>query len=243
MNPSTLILAETEGPAAAWWGPLVWTALAFLIILVLGRIGVAHAREKLPRNPLTLLSEHVYIWIEDMCVNVIGPHGRKYVPFIITIYLLVLTSNFLGIIGLVAPTANLGITFGLAVLVVLYVQEEGIRANGPIGYIKHFFGPPLGPAYLLISLLLFFIEVVSEAAKMLSLSLRLQGNMSGEHKVGETLGSLIHITPSFAVPLQTLLMPLSVFVALVQALVFTMLSCVYLGLMTHHEEGAHAEAH
>lgn len=242
MIGNQLILAEAEAVQAAWWGPLVWTVLAFIIVLFLGRIAVRHAREKLPTNPITLLAEHVYFWIEDMCVSVIGPHGRKYIPFIITIYLLVLTSNILGIIGLFAPTSNLGITFGLAVLVVVYVQEEGVRANGPIGYVRHFFGPPLGWKLFIISLLLFFIEVISEAAKMLSLSLRLQGNMSGEHRVGETLGSLIQITPHFSIPLQTLLMPLSVFVALVQALVFTMLSCVYLGMMTHHEE-EHAELH
>jgi F-type H+-transporting ATPase subunit a len=177
-----------------------------------------------------------------MCLNVIGPHGRKYIPFVITIYLIVLCSNLFGLIGLVAPTSSLGVTFGLAVVVVIYVQEEGIRANGPIGYIKHFFGPPLGGGIMfLVSILLFFIETISEAAKMISLSLRLQGNIHGEHQVGGTLGNLVHFG-SFGLPLQTILVPLSMFVCLVQALVFTMLTCVYLGMMTSHEE-EHGESH
>ena len=239
---SLFLLAETAHAEGEWWTPIFWTAIVFVLILILGRIAVSHAREKRARNPITLLAEHVYVFIENMCVSVIGPHGRKYIPFVFTIYLVVLFSNLFGLLGLFAPTSSLGITFGMAVVVVLYVQEEGIRANGPIGYIKHFFGPPLGSIYLIgISILLFFIETISEAAKMLSLSLRLQGNISGEHRVGSTLGNLVHVG-NFGVPLQTVLLPLSVFVALVQALVFTMLTCVYLGLMTHHEE-AHAEAH
>lgn len=235
MNGFSPVFAQ-EAAEGTWWGPLVWTALAFALILTLGIIAVRHAREKLPKNPLTLTAEHVYLWIEDMCLNVIGPHGRKYITFVITVYLLVLCSNLFGLVGLAAPTGSLGVTFGLAVVVVIYVQEEGIRANGFIGYIKHFFGPPLGGgAMILISLLLFFIETISEAAKMLSLSLRLQGNIHGEHQVGLTLGSLVKFG-NFSLPLQTVLIPLGVFVCIVQALVFTMLTCVYLGMMTGHEE-------
>lgn len=241
MNAFAPLIADTEGAEGAWWGPLAWTLIVFVLILILGRIAVSHARERIPKNPLTLLAEHLYFWIEEMCLNVIGPHGRKYITFVVTIYLVVLFSNLFGLLGLVAPTAFFGVTFGMAVVVVLYVQEEGIRANGPIGYVKHFFGPKLGWQYAGISLLLFFIETISEAAKMLSLSLRLQGNIHGEHQVGGTLGGLVKFG-SFGVPLQTLLIPLSVFVCIVQALVFTMLTCVYLGLMTNHEDD-HAEGH
>jgi F-type H+-transporting ATPase subunit a len=239
-----LLLADEASGEGLWWTPLIWTVLVFALILILGRVALSHAREKLTRNPLTLMAEHLYLWIESMCLNVIGPHGRKYIPFVVTIYLIVLFSNLFGLVGLVAPTGFFGVTFGLAVVVVIYVQEEGIRANGPIGYVKHFFGPPLGSwALLPISFLLFFIEVISEAAKMLSLSLRLQGNIHGEHQVGTTLGSLLHFG-NFSVPLQTILVPLGVFVCLVQALVFTMLTCVYLGMMTHHEEDeSHSEGH
>jgi F-type H+-transporting ATPase subunit a len=180
-----------------------------------------------------------------MCVGVIGPHGRKYIPLVLTVYLVILCSNMFGLLGLFAPTSSLGFTLGLALVVVFYVQYEGIRVNGPLGYVKHFMGPDLGMKWytflpFFIVPLLFVIEVVSEVAKNLSLSLRLQGNISGEHQVGSTFGDMLHIG-DFAVPLQALLLPLGVFVCIVQALVFTMLTCVYLSLFTSHEaEPGHA---
>jgi F-type H+-transporting ATPase subunit a len=203
---------------------------------------VAGAKENVPRNPLTRLGEHVYLFIENMCIGVIGPHGRRYVTLVITVYLLILTSNLMGLVGLFAPTSILGITLALAVTVVFYVQYEGIKANGPVGYIKHFMGPKMdnwGMA-LIITPLLFLIEIVSEIAKNISLSFRLYGNISGEHRVGETLGSLVKIG-SVSLPIQWVLIPLGVFVCIVQSLAFTMLTCVYLSLFTSHEaEEGHA---
>jgi F-type H+-transporting ATPase subunit a len=241
----TGMLAKAEGGHdVAWWAPVAWMVLAFVIIAVLLRAALSGARTNVPKNPITRLAEHVYLFIENMCLSVIGPHGKKYVTLVLTVYLLILCSNLMGLIGLFAPTSVIGITLALAVTVVFYVQYEGIRANGPVGYVKHFMGPDLGiPWYaggIIITLLIFFIELVSEVAKNLSLTLRLQGNISGEHKVGETLGSLLKIG-DFAVPIQALLLPLGVFVCVVQALVFTMLTCVYLSLFTHHDaEEGHA---
>lgn len=222
----------------------MWLVVAFMLIAVFFRLALSGARQNVPRNPITRLGEHVYLFIENMCLSVIGPHGRRYVTLVLTVYLVVLTSNLMGLFGLFAPTAVIGITLALAVVVVFYVQYEGIRVNGPVGYVKHFMGPNLGLpiwAGIFITALIFFIEVVSEVAKNLSLSLRLQGNISGEHKVGETLSGLVKIG-DWGVPIQSLLLPLGVFVSVVQALVFTMLTCVYLSLFTSHE-GEEAHAH
>jgi F-type H+-transporting ATPase subunit a len=238
------LIAEAEGGhgSGAWWGPVVWLGLIFVAIAVLLRVALGGAKQNVPRNPLTRLAEHVYLFIENMCVSVIGPHGKKYVTLVITVYLLILFSNLLGLAGLFAPTSVLGVTLALAVAVVFYVQYEGIRSNGPVGYVKHFMGPKMdniGMA-LTITPLLFLIELVSEVAKNISLSFRLQGNISGEHKVGETLGSLVKIG-HYELPIQWALLPLGVFVCVVQALVFTMLTCVYLSLFTSHEaEEGHA---
>lgn len=244
-NPMQL-LAASAGHPSAWWAPIFWMALVFIIVMVLLRVGLRGAKQNVPRGFLARAVEHVFHFIEDMCVGVIGPHGKKYVPLITTIYLLILFSNLIGLVGLGAPTASLGFTLGLALVVVFYVQYEGIRVNGPLGYIKHFFGPNLGMKWytvlpIFIALLMFFIEVVSEVAKNLSLSLRLQGNISGEHMVGGTFGSMWSLTDTFYWPVQTPLVLLGVFVCLVQALVFTMLSCVYLSLFTAHaSDEAHA---
>ncbi len=235
-------LASTEalGPVG-WWVPIFWMAIVCVVILGFGRLAIAGETERAPKSVITRVAEHAYLFIENMCLGVIGPHGKRYIPLVFTVYAIVLTSNAMGLFGMFAPTSSLGITFGMAVIVVVYVQIEGIKANGLVGYIKHFFGPPLGPWLLPITLLLFVIEVISESAKLLSLSLRLQGNISGEHRVAETLGNLWNIN-GFSVPLQTVLLPLSLFVVLVQALVFTILTCVYLSLFTSHDE-EHAQAH
>lgn len=243
--PGYLIAAEAGHGHVEWWAPVAWAVLVFLVICGLLAYALPGIKVNVPRNPLSRALEHVYLFIENMCVGVIGPQGRKYIPLVFTVYVVILCSNLLGLFGLYAPTSNLGITLAMALIVVFYVQWEGIRANGPLGYVKHFFGPPLGlPIFpgILITLLLFFIEVVSEAAKMISLSLRLYGNISGEHRVGQTLGGLVPVTDNFSLPVHALLLPLGVFVSLVQALVFTMLTCVYLSLFVHHEE-KHAEAH
>lgn len=244
----TTLLAEAEAShgTGAWWAPVFWMVIIFLLLAVLLSIGLKGCRQNVPTNYLSRLAEHAYMFIENMCLSVIGPHGKKYVPLVLTIYLVILFSNMFGLLGLSAPTASFGFTLGLAMVVIIYVQYEGIRALGLKGYVKHFMGPDLGmPWYTIlpvfITILLLFIEVVSELAKNLSLSLRLQGNISGEHMVGQTLGGLIPISERFALPIQAVLLPLGVFVALVQALVFTMLTCVYLSLFTNHEhEPRHA---
>lgn len=245
-NITQLIAAEAGGEHGAWWAPVFWMAIIFVVLAVLLRIGIAGSKSNVPKSYISKLAEHGYDFIENMCLSVIGPHGKKYVTLILTVYLVILFANMFGLIGLVAPTASLGFTLGMALVVVFYVQYEGIRVNGLKGYIKHFMGPDLGmPWYtvmpVFITILLFFIEVVSEVAKNLSLSLRLQGNISGEHLVGQTLGGLLPVGERFAIPIQAVLLPLGVFVCLVQALVFTMLSCVYLSLFTSHEaEPGHA---
>ncbi len=248
MERLSLLVAETEsaGEHGAWWAPIVFSVLICLFIVITGRIAILGLKAKVPRSIFSRLYEHLFLFIENMCIGVIGPHGRKYIPLVFTVYLFVLCSNLLGLTGLMAPTSQLGVTFGMAVIVVMYVQGQGIKTHGLGGYVKHFFGPPLGSIWLVpISFLLFFIELISEAAKMLSLSLRLQGNMSGEHRVGEVIGGLVKIG-NFSVPLHGFLFPLSVFVCIVQALVFTMLTCVYISLFTshdHEEQGSHTAAH
>lgn len=240
---STGEAAEAGAEHGAWWAPIAWMGVVFVVICVLLMVGLRGARTNVPKSYIARLAEHGYLFIEDMCVGVIGQHGKKYIPLVLTIYLVILFSNMFGFVGLFAPTASLGFTLGLAVVVIFYVQYEGIRVNGFVGYIKHFMGPNLGMPILAIFItpLLFFIEIVSEVAKNLSLSLRLQGNISGEHMVGQTLGGLIPISDTFSLPLQAVLLPLGVFVSLVQALVFTMLTCVYLSLFTAHEaEPGHA---
>ena len=231
---------EEGNNVVQYWVPVLWGVIVLALVLIV--FGSAIQREKHARVPKSILfriAEHIYLFIEQMCLNVIGPHGRKYIPFVGTMFVFVLFSNLFGLTGLPSPTAHLSINIGLAVTVFLYVQYEGIRANGPLGYLKHFWGP-----LAMIGPLMFVVEVVSEFAKVVSLSVRLYGNMYGEHEVNAMFRDLVHVG-GFPVPLNAPLLLLAIFTCLIQALVFGILTAIYLGLMTSHEGSDHAaqEAH
>ncbi len=226
--------------------PVVFTILSGIagaVLVIFALLATRHMQKRPGR--LQNLAEIVYEFFEDLAVSVVGEHGRKYVPLAGTIFLFILFCNVMGLIPPgIAPTASLNTTIALALIVIIYVQYEGIRARGLIGYLKHF--ARVGEVPLWLSPLLFVIEVFSELAKPVSLSIRLFANMFGKEQV---VMALIVI---FAVPLlQRFYLPLpihfpvlllGVLVAFVQAFVFSILTLIYLALATEHHEAVH-EAH
>ncbi len=191
------------------------------------------------KNPMSQLFEQLFLFIENMCVGSIGQHGRKYIPFIMTLWMMIFLGNLIALFCPFSPTADLSFNFGIAILSVAYVQYEGIRTNGFFGHLRHFTGPKLSGGMIIISGFIFVIEIISEAMKNLSLSLRLYGNIHGGHvavSAMNDLGNKIYL------PIGALtLIPLKLLTCVIQALIFTMLTCVYLSLVTHHEDD-HAEA-
>lgn len=181
--------------------------------------------------------EQLYLFIQNMTVGTIGSHGAKYTPMIMTIWMIVFVSNVLGLFAPATPTAMLSFNLGMALVSIGYVQYEGAKANGVVAHAMHFTGPKLGWALLPITLLIFVIEVVSELMKNLSLSLRLFGNIHGGHEAVIAMNKLGE--PIF-VPLGSFLLPIKLLTCLVQALIFSLLTCVYLSLVTgHHDDHAH----
>jgi F-type H+-transporting ATPase subunit a len=232
--------------------------LVFYVLLVLAIIAVlvAYARkgmkERVFKNPFTQAAEQMYLFIEGMCVNIIGPAGRKYIPFIGTLWLVIFIGNSVSLFFAYAPTADLSFNLAMAIIAVAYVQYEGAAGHakhlrhegkdpvtstvgGVFRHVSHFTGPKLGLALIPITILIFCVEIVSELMKNVSLSLRLFGNIHGGHIAVEKLNE---ITPWF--PIGGLLLIVKLLTVIVQALVFTMLTCVYISLVTHHEE-EHAE--
>jgi F-type H+-transporting ATPase subunit a len=177
--------------------------------------------------------EQLYLFIENMCVGTIGSHGRKYIPMIMTFWLLIFTSNFLSLFTPTAPTAILSFNLGLALCAIGYVQYEGIRSNGVVKHFGHFAGPKLSGPLVLISVLLFVVEIVSEIMKNVSLSLRLYGNIHGGHEAVLRMNAL---TEKYFIPLGAFLLPVKLLTVVVQSMIFTLLTCVYISLVTHHEE-------
>ena len=150
-----------------------------------------------------------------------GPRGRAYAPFVSTFFLYIVVMNLIGLIpGLRAGTASLSITLGLAVVAFLAVQYYGFRAHG-IRYLLHFLGPVLPMAILIGPL-----EIIAELVRIVSLSVRLYGNIYGEEQVISALAHQLH--PLLAV----LMLPMQILTIFLQAFVFTLLVTVYISLAT-----------
>lgn len=224
--------------------------IALLLIVILAVLTQARAgtKDRIFKNWFTQRFEQLYLFITNLCVGIIGPHGRHYVPFIITLWLVIFFSNLISLVMPYAPSMDLGFNLGLALISIGYVQYEGMRANGVFGHFSHFAGPKLGIGLIPITLMIFVIELISEAMKNISLSVRLYGNIFGGHEAANAMNELgkhlIQIGPDqyIGIPFGAFLLPVKLLTCLVQALVFCLLTCVYISLVTHHEED-HAEDH
>ena len=168
--------------------------------------------------------EVVVSGIEDFMVDVTGEEGRWFFPIVATIFIYIFTCNMVGLVpGFFPPTASLNTTASCAITVFVFTHYIGIKCHGA-KYIKHF----LGPIWWMIPII-FPIEVIAHFARVLSLSFRLFGNMMGHELV---LGILFFLAGAFFAPLP--IMALGIFVALVQAFVFFLLSIIYFtGAMEH----------
>jgi F-type H+-transporting ATPase subunit a len=151
--------------------------------------------------------------------------GDRYLALIGAFTLFIFTSNFMGLFFfLQPPTANVNVTFGLAGISFVLYNVIGIKRHG-LSYIKHF----LGPIWWLMPLF-FVIELISHAARWLSLGLRLFGNMTGEHMVSGVFNKLVPLLAPLPI------MALGLFAAVIQTFIFIMLTTVYIA-------GAEAEEH
>lgn len=158
--------------------------------------------------------------------DVIGEeHARKYLPLVATIGLFVLVNNLIGIIpGFESPTSNINVTLVLALVVFLYYNYEGIKAQGAFNYFKNFvhLGEMNPIAKFAMSLLMYPIEFVSHLSRIVSLSFRLFGNIKGDDLF---LWVLLMLTP-WIIPITPLI--LLTFMAFLQTFVFMILTYVYL---------------
>jgi len=134
-----------------------------------------------------------------------------------------------------APTGNINVTLGCALTAVVYYHSQGIKEQGLIAYVKHFAVPPGAPAFL--APIMLPIEIISHMSRLLSLSLRLFGNIFGEELVILILFSII----PFLVPLP--MMFLGLVTASLQAFIFVLLTTIYLGgaVASSHEQEEHGE--
>ena len=163
--------------------------------------------------------------IANLATSVIGEHGRAYVPMFATVFFFVWLNNLIGVIpGMTPATENLNTALGFGVFMFLAYNYYGVKEVGLGAYLKHFAGP-----FLLLAPLMIPIEIVSHLVRPASLGLRLSNVLMGDHKV---LGMFLDLVPAI-VPIPFYVMGL--FVCTLQAFVFTLLSMVYVALATAHD--------
>jgi len=157
-------------------------------------------------------------------------NARQYFPLIGTLAVFILFSNLLGMIpGLLPPTDMLDTTLAMSAVVFVATHYYGVKAHG-LAYFKHFVGPIVSWYALPLMVLMFMIETISHIVRPISLAVRLMGNIMGDHAV---LGIFLSFGILF-LPLP--LMALGLLVAVVQTLVFCLLSIVYIALAIEHAE-------
>ena len=198
----------------------------FVMILLIGLAFLAtKGISMIPTNGQSVF-ELMIGGMEDFIVDVAGEEGRRFFPILATVFIYVFVCNLIGLVpGFFPPTASVNTTLSVALVVVPLTHVIGVMYHGP-KYIKHF----MGPVWWMVPIIL-PIELIGHGARILSLTIRLFGNMAGHELV---LAILFMLAGAFFAPLP--IMALGIFVCLLQAFVFFLLSIMYFA-------GAMEEAH
>jgi len=189
------------------------SALSSVIVLLIAIIATRNLRI-IPGSRLQNMIEIIVEGLLEQVDNNIGPKGRKVAPLVITLFVYLLISNWLGLIpGLTSPTNDINCALGLALIIVLVVNVLGIKEKGFAGHFGHF----LKPHFLFLP-----INLIEEIAKPVTLSARLFGNILA----GEILIVVLTKLVPYFIP--SIWLAFSVFVGVIQAGIFTMMSMTYL---------------
>jgi F-type H+-transporting ATPase subunit a len=199
---------------------VIGLALAFRSALRTSKDAAIPEEGTTVRNIMEMLVE-IVVGLSD---SIIGKKGRKYVPLFGTLFLFILIGNFFGLIpGVVPPTSSFFVNLGMGLVVFIAYNYYGVRANGA-HYFKQFMGP-----MLLLAPLFILIEFFSHIFRPISLSIRLFGNMFGDHLVLEIFSNLTKLVIPVAFYI------LGSLVSLIQAAVFTILTVIYVAMAISHE--------
>lgn len=216
--------------AAAVGGILVVTSVAGRAVLGSGDAAVA------PASSFSLkgILESVLEFIVGMVDMVIGEDGRRFVPMFAAIFMYVWVNNLIGLIpGMTPATDNLNTTLAVGIFSFLVYNFYGLKENG-MDYVKHFFGPVTGLVWIPMMILMLGIELIGHSIRPLTLGLRLYGNIMADHTV---LSVFLGMFEKFwFIPVPAIFYGMGIFVASMQAFVFTMLSMIYVSMAIAHEE-------
>jgi F-type H+-transporting ATPase subunit a len=206
---------------------IMWAILADLFI-IFTVFKASKGFKIIPSEKFTIgnIYELITEFIDTMLSDFFGEKGKYFIYLIGTLFIFILTCNFLGLIpGFYPATENVNTNFAMSIVVFLIYNFYGIQKQGLGNYFKHMMGPMPIMAPLMLP-----IELISHFARILSLAIRLFGNIYGDHKV---LLVFIFLCPLI---LPVVFYSLGILVAVLQAYVFTLLSLVYIQLAIEEEE-------
>ena len=220
----------------------LWVA-ALLLCVLLFAAARSNRRRRVPRGWGNLVEVFVVFVRDEIAIPNMGPGGVKYLPYLLTTFFFILIMNLLGLIPYGASsTANVSVTAGLAIIAFVMIQWSAIRAQGLGHYLAHLTG---GVHWLLWPIMV-PIEILGLFTKPFALCIRLFANMTGGHIVIVSLIGLIFLFQSYVVAVAPAgfvvgIMFLELFVAFLQAYIFTMLTSLFMGLgMAGAEHGREA---
>ncbi len=227
-GPTTALLqaigVHPENPAHPWTNFVAMEVVVALIIVLV--FAVLRPRLSMDKpGKLQHTFELIYGFLVDQSGEVVGSQGRACLAFFGTIFIFILFSNLLGMIPTFeSPTMFVAVPLGCALATFCYYNFVGVREQGALHYVKHFAGPVwwLAP-------LMFPIELISNLARLLSLTIRLYANMFAGEQV--TLAFMAMLPIILPLPF----MGLHIFVAFLQAYIFVLLTMVYVGDVLPHE--------
>jgi F-type H+-transporting ATPase subunit a len=221
--------------------------VASILILAARDARREHARGagRGPRGAANVVEALILFLRDEVALKNIGHGGERYVPYIVSVFFFILFCNLLGLLPWGAsPTGNISVTATLAVMTFLVVEFAGMRELGPAGYARTIFFIPHGLPFYMKPIMLAImtpVEFLGKLAKPFALAIRLYANMTAGHAVVLALTGLIVLSGIGGVlyvglaPLvmAVAIMLLEIFVALLQAYIFAMLSSVFIGLIRH----------
>lgn len=246
--PNIISLISHKFSDAPWakflyeWDSLIFAILISIGLSLLFYFGTRN-RTLIPSGLQNFL-EWIVENLQNFLLDILGPEGKKYVPFLGTLFIYILTMNWMVLIPLLKPpSSSLNVTVALALIVFALVQYLNIKNYGFFGFIYHLAGSPKNALGWAMVPLMLPIEILTQFTRPLTLSLRLFGNVLGEDILIAAFAlfgvTLIASYSSIPLPLQIPFMFLALLTGLMQALVFTLLSTIYILLSVpspeHHE--------
>lgn len=250
-NFITKILEQAVSPENLETATTVTSVLvATSVVLLAGLMAVASLNNSpnklIPESKLSIrnlfeLIAEIMFWLGDTAM---GRVNRKYLPFTASLFVFVLCMNLMGLIpGLVMPTHRVSVNAALAVIVFVLYHAWGIKEVGIINFIKHMcFYDALRPVsiFLVITMgsFLFILETISALVRPVTLTLRLFGNMTGDHTV---LAVFTDLSRNLYLPIPVIFYCMGTVICLIQAFIFTLLTMIYIRLAVSHSESEDEE--